>query len=122
MTALIITHAIAILGVIAMFFVRGIGTLFQKDWIKKKVFKIAPHVIDTIMLVSGISLVIMSGYSFSQDWIWAKIIAVIAYIFFALMAFKRATTRKMQSIFWIGGLITLFYIVAVAKTKMVWPF
>lgn len=122
MTTLVAIHTVSILAVIAMFFVRGIGTIFEKEWIGKKIFKIAPHIIDTLMLITGITLVIMSGLSFTQDWILVKIVGVIAYVFFALMAFKKAKTRNARAMFWLGGLITLFYLVAVAKHHSVWPF
>ena len=49
--------------------------------LKQKALKIAPHVIDSLLLVSGITLVFQGGWLAGDfGWIVAKIIALLGYI------------------------------------------
>lgn len=120
--SLLILHKTTVLLSIVGFFARGIGHLFNQGWVSKKPAKILPHVIDTLLLVSAISLVAMSAFSFTDSWIVAKIIGLIGYILFGLMAFRFAKTRVQKALYWLIALVIVFYIVAVAVHKVVWPF
>lgn len=120
--SLLILHKTTVLLSIVGFFARGIGHLFNQGWVTKKPAKIVPHVIDTLLLVSAISLVAMSTFSFTESWIVAKIIGLIGYILFGLMAFRFAKTRVQKALYWLIALVIVFYIVAVAVHKVVWPF
>lgn len=120
--SLLILHKTTVLLSIVGFFARGIGHLFNQGWVTKKPAKIVPHVIDTLLLVSAISLVAMGTFSFTDSWIVAKIIGLIGYILFGLMAFRFAKTRVQKALYWLIALVIVFYIVAVAVHKVVWPF
>ena len=120
--SLLMLHKITVLLSIVGFFARGIGHIFDQTWVKKKPVKILPHIIDTLLLVSAFALVFVTAFSFSDGWIIAKIIGLIAYIGLGLMAFRFAKTRTQKAIYWLLALIVVFYVVAVAVHKVVWPF
>ena len=99
------------------FFVRGIWLFMKSGMLSKKWVKILPHIISTILLVSGIVLAVELNMSpGSQPWIMAKIIGLVVYIGLGVAAFKvpNPTARKLL---WISALIVFAYIVSVAISK-----
>lgn len=120
--SLLLVHKIAVLLSIVGFFGRGIGHIFQQNWVTKKPVKILPHIVDTLLIVSAFAIVFASGYSFSDPWIIVKIVGLIAYVGLGLMAFRFAKTRGAKALYWLLTLGVLFYLVAVAVHKQAWPF
>ncbi|WP_323814446.1 SirB2 family protein [Cellvibrio sp. NN19] len=99
------------------FVIRGIWLFMGSSMLTKKWVKILPHIISTILLVSGIAVAVHLGMSpGSQPWLMAKIIGLIVYIGLGVAAFKAAnpTTRKLC---WVIALVVFAYIVSVAVTK-----
>ena len=59
--------------------------MLQQRWVK-----IVPHVVDTLLLVSALTLVFWSDqYPFEQPWLTAKVLALIVYIALGTIALKR---------------------------------
>lgn len=99
------------------FFVRGIWMLGQSSLLRKRWVKIAPHIIDTVLLISAIVLAVLMSYSpMAHPWLMAKIIALLFYIGLGLIAFKhpRPAVRLLA---WLAALAVFFYIVSVAFSK-----
>src|SRR5690606_35045276 len=66
--------------------------------LQKKSVKIAPHVIDTVLLVAAITLAAMLGPAASQPWVLTKIVLLIAYIGVGTIAIKRGKTPRSRGI------------------------
>jgi len=99
------------------FFVRGIWLFMNSSMLSKKWVKILPHIISTILLVSGIVLAVhLSMSPGSQPWLIAKIIGLIAYIGLGVAAFK-VPNPKARKLLWVSALIVFAYIVSVAISK-----
>lgn len=99
------------------FFVRGLWLFMNSSMLTKKWVKILPHIISTILLVSGIVLAVHLGMSpGSQPWLMAKIIGLVVYIALGVAAFKvpNPTARKLL---WVIALIVFAYMVSVAMSK-----
>ncbi len=103
------------------FFMRGIGHIRGDLWVQKKTIRILPHIIDTGLLLSAIALLVVTNTSPLTDWVLAKIIALIVYIFLGVMAFRIAKTRGRKAIYWLLALLVFAYMFAVAKTHLVLP-
>ena len=88
----------------------------QPAILKQKALKIAPHVIDTLLLVSGITLVFQGGWlSTDYGWIIAKIVALIGYIGLGVVVMRnRGTVRWLA---FVGAMACFVYIGIVAVTK-----
>lgn len=90
-------HLTAVGISILFFVVRFVWKQMQSPIIAKKWVKILPHVIDTILLGSAITLcVILSQYPFVNQWLTLKLAGIIAYIVFGMAAMKWANTKMMQ--------------------------
>lgn len=115
-------HLTAVGLSLLLFVSRGIGMLHNAQWISKKVFRILPHVIDTILLVSALGLTVaLSQYPFQADWVTAKLIALFAYIGLGVIALRRGKTKTVRTLAFIAALAIVGYILAVAITHSATP-
>ncbi len=107
---------ISILG----FLVRGILKINESPLVQKKLVKVLPHVIDTVLLVSAIILVVMSGqYPWVAPWVGAKVLGLIVYIGLGVVVMRTAKTRQARIIAFALALVTAAYILMVASTKTI---
>ena len=80
--------------------------------------RVLPHVVDTVLLASAVVLAWRSGqYPLAQDWLTAKLLALVAYVVLGSYALKRAKTRRTRAAFFGLALLAVFYIVSVAVTR-----
>ena len=57
---------------LALLLTRGVLSARMVDWRQYKILRIAPHLIDTLLLASGLIIFFYFGFSFSETWIWSK--------------------------------------------------
>lgn len=100
---------------ILFFVVRAFWSVQGSTLLQNRLVKTLPHVIDTVLLLAGITLAAMIGPE--QPWILVKIIALIAYIGAGTIAIKRGKTAKTRAIAAIIAVAIFVYIVGVAMTK-----
>lgn len=82
-----------------------------------------PHVIDTALLASAVTLAVLSGqYPLAQGWLSAKVLALLLYIVLGTVALKRGKTRAVRAGAFAAALACFGYIVAVAVSKQPLPF
>lgn len=110
-------HIVFVLLSFISFVTRVALSEFKPEILTVKVFKIAPHVIDTLLLVSGITLVISGDWITKgmYGWILSKFIVLLAYIGFGVLT-MRSTGAKRWAAF-TGALVCYGYILSVAITK-----
>ncbi len=109
-------HMLFILLSVGSFISRIMLAEFKPEILYAKVLKIAPHVIDTILLLSGITLVFQGNWMAGEyGWIMTKLVMLIAYIGFGIMA-MRSTGIKRWGAF-VLALACFGYIISVAVTK-----
>ena len=111
-----IFHLTFILLSIVSFVGRVILSETHPTLLKQKMVKIAPHVINSLLLLSGITLVFQGGWlSTDYGWIIAKIIALLGYIGLGMVViYNRGTTRWLA---FVGAMACFVYIGIVAVTK-----
>ncbi|NMP26663.1 siroheme synthase [Rahnella sp. SAP-1] len=113
--------AISILLFVLRFFWKwNQSAIMQQRWVK-----IVPHIVDTLMLLSGISLIFITHfYPFSPQgsWLTEKLFGVIIYIalgFVALGSGKNGLrSQKVRTLAFILALGCLYLIVKLATTKI----
>ena len=102
----------------SFFMLRGLWMLLDSPLLQRRWVKVVPHVVDTLLLSSALVLVFWSGqYPFVQNWLTAKVLALVAYIVLGTIALKRGKTRGVRAFALLAALATLAYIVAVALTR-----
>ena len=107
------THMTFVALSVLFFVVRFTLHLRQSPIMDKKFVKIAPHVIDTFLLLSGLILCFsIKQYPFVDPWMTEKIGAVVAYILLATIALK-ANRNKLFKVF--AALGALGWVVYAAK-------
>jgi uncharacterized membrane protein SirB2 len=105
------------------FLLRGLWMLRASPLLQQRWVRIAPHVIDTLLLASALFLVFVSGqYPFAQPWLGAKLCALVLYIVLGTIALKRGRTAQVRALAFGAAVLTFAYIVAVAVTRQVIPF
>jgi len=106
----------------ALFFVRGVWMMRSPARLNARWVKIVPHVVDTLLLASAITMVVMiRQYPFVAPWITAKVLALVAYIVLGMVALKHGKTRRTRIAAWIAAQLVFLYIVAVALSRSPLP-
>lgn len=104
----------------SLFLLRGIWMLRGSNILHQRWVKILPHVVDTVLLTSALIMVFWSKqYPFEQNWLSAKLIALLIYIALGSIALKRGRNRTIRAVAFFAALLVLAYIVLVAMTKSV---
>jgi uncharacterized membrane protein SirB2 len=100
------------------FTLRGWWMLGDSPRLGQRLTRIAPHVIDSTLLGSAITMAVMSRqYPFFQPWLTAKFFGLLAYILLGMMALKRGRTKAIRARFFFLALLSYVYIVSVALTR-----
>ncbi len=111
-------HILFIVLSVLFFVMRFALHLKQSAIMNKKLVKIAPHVIDTFLLLSGIILCfIIKQYPVQDAWLTEKIGAVVAYIFLATIALKANRPKLFKTFAAIGALAWIVYAANISMVK-----
>ena len=113
-----LVHVSCALLSIAGFTLRGALMLHESTLLQTRFARVAPHVVDTLLLASAAVLAWQSSqYPFAQPWLTAKLLALVAYIVLGTVALKRGRSKNVRTVaFWLALLVVL-YIVSVALTR-----
>jgi uncharacterized membrane protein SirB2 len=86
----------------------------------RRIVKIAPHIVDSVFLLSGIGLIwILRLPVMSQPWLMAKLIALVFYVLLGTVALRRGKTKRTRTIALLLAILTFAYIAGAAMNKSV---
>jgi uncharacterized membrane protein SirB2 len=113
-------HMLSAVLSICFFMVRAFWSVRESALLQQKWVKISPHVIDTVLLLCAIYLA--SYWPLGSMWIWAKVVALVAYIVLGTIAIKRGKTATIRAVFAGLSILVFAYIlgVAIAHNPMSW--
>lgn len=118
-TAHMTLATISIMG----FMVRGALANNQHPLMQQRWIRIAPHVIDTLLLLAAIYLAwAIRANPFVQGWLMAKILALLVYIGLGTVVIKQLGSRVINWTCYGLAVLTFYYIGWVATTKTALPF
>lgn len=111
-------HIACAVASISGFFVRGMLMLNESPWLQRRFVRVAPHVVDTLLLASAVWLAWFLGQvPFVHGWITAKVGALLAYIVLGTVALKRGRTKAIRAGAYAAALASAGYIVWVALAR-----
>lgn len=117
-SALKAIHVTTAILSISGFAARGALMLAGSALLKTRFARIAPHVIDTVLLGSAVGLAWMSAqYPFMLPWLTAKVLALLSYIGLGSVALSRGKTRAVRAVAFALALCAALYIVSVAVLR-----
>lgn len=110
-------HITAVFISFLLFFIRGQLMMRESAKAKHKVFLIAPHIVNLILILSGITLAVTLHFNpAAQPWLAVKLAALVVYIALGILTFKHSSL-KVRKILWLVALIIFAFIVSVAESK-----
>ena len=93
---------------ISGFLLRGFLMLRESEMLQHRFVRVAPHVVDTVFLLSGVAML----------WqLLAKFAGLVAYVLLGMVAIRRGPTRQVRIVAFIAAVSMFAYIVGVALTK-----
>ena len=102
MTYTLLKHLHMTLAIVSIsgFALRGALMLVESNYLNRPLLKRAPHVIDTLLLASGVYLAWVSQtYPFvNSSWLSAKMMALVAYIGFGLLALTYGRSKTGRAV------------------------
>jgi uncharacterized membrane protein SirB2 len=102
----------------AGFVLRGALRLADSPLLATRFARVAPHVIDTVLLAAGVAMAVLAQISpLAHPWLAAKIGALVVYIVLGSIAIKRGRTRAVRGTAFAAAIGTYAYIVGVALTR-----
>ncbi len=102
---------------IALFLLRALLLYAAPRLLNARWLKVMPHVVDTLLLLSAIGLMlVIEQYPLTHPWLTAKVLGLVAYIVFGMVALKRGRNLKTRSLALMAALLSLGYILGVAMT------
>ena len=103
---------------ISGFALRGYWMLTNNPLRQRRLTRVLPHIIDTLLLGSAVGMLVIWQVSpLQMGWLSAKIIALLLYIGLGMVAFRFGRTRRVRLSAWVLALFSAAYIVSVAYSK-----
>ncbi|AWI80576.1 MAG: regulator SirB [Betaproteobacteria bacterium HGW-Betaproteobacteria-13] len=111
-------HVTCVLLSIAGFALRGWWMLVDHRLLRHRLTRSVPHVVDTVLLGTAITLAVMIGqYPLQAPWVTAKVVGLIVYILLGTVALKRGRTRTVRVAAFVSAVLVFSWIVSVALSK-----
>ena len=117
-------HVSAVALSFSGFAARGVGVLTGASWVRHRLTRTLPHVIDTVLLASALGMLwVVHLAPWAVPWLRAKLAGLILYIALGAIALRPARAvasirpKTGHQLAWIAALTVFGYIVSVAITK-----
>jgi uncharacterized membrane protein SirB2 len=115
-------HILLAYVTLASFAVRGVLSLLESPVLRERWVRTVPHVIDTLLLVFGVTLAIHYRMSpLVHHWLGVKILMLFVYIGLGIVA-MRARRRPIKLAALVGAVASILFIIAVARARQPFPF
>lgn len=118
------THGLFVILSLIGFIVRGIWMLNDSPRLKARWVKISPHIVDTILLLSGLlaAYLLFWRYGTNPDYVTVMIVGLFVYIALGLVALRLGKTKAVRGSAWVLAIVVFLYISAAGAMKTATPF
>ncbi|MDW6001550.1 SirB2 family protein [Vibrio mangrovi] len=114
-------HLFTIVVSVSLFCIRYGLMMMDSKWLQNRFLKVVPHLNDTLLLLSGGALIIVTGFvpfTPAAPWLTEKLICVLAYILLGFFALKLGKSKLLRSIAFLGALGWIAMAGKIAVTKL----
>lgn len=116
-------HQSAVAISVTGFAVRGIASLLGAQWVRSGVWKRLPHVIDSVLLISALTMVWMLRLTPDKaPWLLAKVVGLVIYIGLGVVALRPDRPAATRAGALLAAMCVAGWIASVAITKSVLGF
>jgi len=100
------------------FLLRGYWMITASDLRLNRATRVAPHVIDTLFLATGIALIyVLNLAPMQHNWLLAKFAGLIAYVSLGMVAMRFGRTPAIRTFAFVAAVAAFAYIAGVALSK-----
>lgn len=100
------------------FALRGFWMLTGNSNLRRRVTRILPHTVDTVLLASALGMLWIWGVSpLDVGWLTAKLVALLLYIALGMIALRFGRTHRQRVTAWVLALCSAVYMLSVAYSK-----
>lgn len=115
-------HLTSVVTTLVLFVGRGLWMFSSSHYLQRRWVRLVPPIVDTVLLASAIGLtLVLHQYPFVNDWLTAKILALLGYIVFGSIALKYGRTRSIRIGAGCIAMILFTYMIWVARSKTPFP-
>lgn len=115
-------HVTSVILSISGYMLRGLLMFRDSPLQHARVVRIAPHIVDTVLLASAIGLALnIRQYPFVHGWLTAKVLALAAYVVVGAIGLRYGKTKRVRAFAFFAAIVIFAYIVAVALTRSPLP-
>jgi len=117
-------HGLFVILSLVLFSLRGYWMLRECPALQARWVKIAPHIIDTMLLLTALwaAWILFWSHGSHPTFMTVKIIGLIVYIGLGIVALKRGKTKAIRLTAFIAALCVYAYLMAVGITMRAVPF
>ena len=113
-----LVHQTAVALSLTGFFVRGAASFVGAGWVSSRPAKTLPHVVDTVLLLSALTLAWMLRLTpGNAPWLTAKVVGLVVYVGLGVVALRPGRPLAVRVTAWVAALFTVGWMVSVAITK-----
>ena len=106
--------AISVVGFVA----RALPAVFADRRTQNRWLRSAPHVVDTLLLATGVWLAVLAGWRpLAHPWLGWKLYWLVVYIVLGLFVMRVTLPRPVRIAAFIAALATVAQLIATAVTK-----
>ncbi len=117
--ALRLFHLGCAAGSLSLFVWRGVRQWQGRPVLHRLGRRIVPDVIDTMLLLSGLSMVmVLRQYPFVETWMTIKLFLVAVYIMLGFVAFRLGKHARLRRAAWWGALLVFAGILAIVRVHL----
>lgn len=115
-------HRVVVALSIAGFSLRGLLMLTDSALLMRRWMRTWPHLIDTLLLASGIGLAYTLRLNpLEHPWLAVKLMTLVGYIWLGFVALRLGRTKRSRTVALAAALACFAYMVGVAVTKSPLP-
>ncbi len=115
------SHMLFIALSVLFFTIRFVLVLRSSPVMQNKFIKVTPHIVDTFLLLTGIGLIMVTGFVPFTDaapWMTTKLTGVLAYIALGFFTLKVARNNWLRTFGFLGALGWLLMAANTATSKV----